>query len=172
MPAGAVFHKAHHAAQNRQRQAALGSRPAGLGEPAAGQHQHPDCAQQFQHSTDAPGHAHKLCKIQPETRRYHQQHAGQCRQDACRFFGLLQVLCVSGAVPANEHGRQHRRAQCGIAHPDRPHHTQAAHRVGAQQQVCRAGNAQQNRKGKTQQNQCIHQRSSIGLYFCRTPRYL
>ena len=44
--------------------------------------------------------------------------------------------------------------------------------IGAQGQVCCAQHAQQDPQNKNEQYRRIHQRSSIGLYFWRTPRYL
>ena len=50
--------------------------------------------------------------------------------------------------------------------------TQPGHGIGTKGKICPAGDAQRSGQENRKQNQCIHQRSSIGLYFWRTPRYL
>ena len=178
MPAGAVLHKAHqhvpveqHTARHRQIQPARRLFPAGRGKPAAAQRAEPhraDALQNGPHEAARCRQAHRQLRTGSRQKAHRSgkgQHSGQ-RLTAADCLGF------SGAVPTDEHCGQHHRAQCRIAPPHRTDRTQPGHGIGTKGKICPAGDAQRSGQENRKQNQCIHQRSSIGLYFWRTPRYL
>ena len=177
VPAGAVLHEtAQHAPVEHQRAPDAGGhtlcgRLPVLPQPALRQLGQPLATQNFQYrankracASHSNGEAQKSCgsKECPCHRR----------DDAGRFAVVPQFLRPMGQLSANADGRQHAHGQRGIAQPDRADGAQAAFQIGPEAKVQRAADGQRSSYNEQKFDPWIHQRSSIGLYFWRTPRYL
>ena len=177
VPAGAVLHEtAQHAPIEHQRAPdagghALGRELAVRPEPFAAQQNQPDRAEHLQHSPDDGADAGQPYG-QPGQRRKGEERPGHDRHRAGGLAVVPQFLRPMGQLSANADGRQHAHGQRGIAQPDRADGAQAAFQIGPEAKVQRTANGQRSSYNEQKFDPWIHQRSSIGLYFWRTPRYL
>ena len=179
VPAGAVFHKAQQhvpveqqTARYGQIQPAKGLFPLVGAEPAAAHGAEPRGAQAFQNAPHKAAQTGSCAQRDLCTRCGQKTYCTDKSQNTGQRPAATHRFRAGRLCTAHKHCSQHHDTQCQIAPPHRADHAQTGDGIGAKGKVYRAQHAQQNAQDKNEQNRRIHQRSSIGLYFWRTPRYL